>query len=98
MKKNIFFENFFNINEKKFLKFYLHFVRFFSRLFKIRIYYFQFGLLWDLIKAEKNENLLKIKVFQKFYEFFENKKLFLLLKQIKKKILIKNEVCRNFLI
>ena len=30
-------------------------------------------------------NLLKIKVFQKFYEFFENKKLFLLLKQIKRK-------------
>ena len=84
-EKNFFFENFFNINKKKFSKFYLHFVRFFSKLFKIRIYFFQFGLLWDLIKREKNENLLKIKVFQKFYEFFENKKLFLLLKQIKRK-------------
>jgi hypothetical protein len=44
-EKNFFFENFFNVNEKKFLKFYLQFLRFFSRLFKIRIYFFHFGLL-----------------------------------------------------
>jgi hypothetical protein len=44
-EKNFFFESFFNVNEKIYLKFYLQFLRFFSKLFKIRIYFFHFGLL-----------------------------------------------------
>ncbi len=63
-----------NITNNNSLKFYLHFLKFCSRMFKIRIYFFKFHYLWSLIEEEKRENLLKIDVFSRFYDIFEEKK------------------------
>jgi len=45
IEKIFFFEDFFNINNKVYYKFLYQFLRFFGKLIKIRIYFFQFGLL-----------------------------------------------------
>lgn len=95
-EKNFFFEDLFNFNKKNFFQFFLHFLRFFSKLFKIRIYFFQFGLLWNLIKTEKNENLLRIRVFRLFYNFFSKKLIFYLVKKIKKNNFKKKWSIKNF--
>lgn len=84
-KKYFFFEDLFNCDKISKLTFYLHFLRFFCRLFNVKIFFFKYNLLWDLIENERHENLLKIKVFSKFYDFFEKKKIFIFLKKIKKK-------------
>jgi len=84
-EKNFFFFNFFNNKNMLYIKNYSNFFRFFNRLFKIYIYFFKFYYFWDLIKNEESENLLKIDVFSKFYEKFEEKKFFFLVKKLRRK-------------
>ena len=96
ISKNLFFKDIYHMNDNDNFKYYLNFLKIFSRLFKIRIYFFQFGHLWDLIENEKNENLLKINVFSKFYYIFENKRLFYLVKKIKNKNFNKKWSLKNF--
>jgi hypothetical protein len=84
-EKKFFFFNFYNNNNILYIKNYSNFFRFFNRLFKIYIYFFKFYHLWDLIKNEESENLLKIDVFSKFYDRFEEKKFFFLVKKLRRK-------------
>jgi hypothetical protein len=96
LEKKYFFQDFFNINNKKSLKKYSLFLLFFSRLFKSRIYFFKFYYLWNLIENEENENLLKIDVFSKFYDIFEEKKIFFLVHKLKRKNFYKKWSVKNF--
>src|ERR1700761_4169335 len=72
-------------NIYNYLKHYFFIFRFFNRIFGMRIYFFKFNFLWDLIENEKGENLFKINVFSRFYNIFENKKIFKLLHKFKRK-------------
>ena len=85
IENKFFFKDFYNIYNKKNLKKNLQFLKFLSRLVKIRIYFFKFFLLLNLIEEEKRENLLRIDVFSRFYYIFEEKKLFNLIDKIKRK-------------
>jgi hypothetical protein len=95
-EKNYFFKDFFNIKNRYIWTKYLHFLRFFSRLFKLRIYFFKFNFLWDLIEYEKRENLLRIDVFSRFYSIFENKRLFYLVDKLKRKKLLNQWSIKKF--
>lgn len=96
IEKKYFFKDFFNFNKKKYWKHYFLFFKYFNRIFKIRIYFFKFNYLWDLIENEKGENLFKINVFSKFYDIFENKKIFKLLHKFKRKHFYKRWSIKNF--
>jgi hypothetical protein len=96
IENNFFFKDFYNIHNKKKLKKDSQFLKFFSRLVKIRIYFFKFFLLWNLIEEEKRENLLRIDVFSRFYDIFEEKKLFSLIDKIKRKNFYKRWSIRKF--
>jgi hypothetical protein len=85
VKKNYFFKDIYNINNINNKKTYLYFLKSTNRLFNICIYFFKFNYLLNLIEDEKRENLLRIDVFSRFYDIFENKQLFYLLKKIEKK-------------
>jgi hypothetical protein len=78
------------------LKHYFFIFRLFNRIFRTRIYFFKFNYLWDLIENEKGENLFKINVFSKFYNIFENKKIFKLLHKFKRKHFYKRWSIKNF--
>jgi hypothetical protein len=45
VENNFFFKDIYNINSKRTYKYYLNFLRFFSRLFKMRVYFFKFDYL-----------------------------------------------------
>jgi hypothetical protein len=60
-------------------------LRFFSRLFKMRVYFFKFDYLWNLIEDEKRENLLRIDVFSRFYEILEDKRFLYLIQKFRRK-------------
>ena len=76
VENNYFLKDIYNINNDKQEIKYLNFLRFFSRIIKMRIYFFKFNYLWNLINEEKRENLLRIDVFSRFYDILENKKSF----------------------
>jgi hypothetical protein len=96
IENKFFFKDFYNIYNKKNLKKNLQFLKFLSRLVKIRIYFFKFFLLWNLIEEEKRENLLRIDVFSRFYYIFEEKKLFNLIDKIKRKKFYKRWSMKKF--
>jgi len=93
---NFFLKDMYNINNLKNFKNYLQFLKFFSRIFKLRIYFFKFEFLWNLIEEEKKENLLKIDVFSKFYDILEEKKIFYLIQKFRRKKLYKKWGLKNF--
>ena len=96
VERNYFFKNFFHFYNKNSIAFFSNFLKFFGRLFKIRTYFFHFGLLWNFLKNEASENLLRIDVFSRFYDIFENKKIFFLAQKIKKKMFYKKWSIQKF--
>jgi len=87
VEKNGFFNDL--MNNDKFLSNHYNLFNFYSRLFKMRTYVFKFHHLFDLIKNEDDENLLRIDVFSKFYKIFENKSIFRLVQKFRRKNLYK---------
>ena len=95
--KNFFFFDLINITNIKRSENYSSFLKLFSRAFKINIFFFKFNFLWNLIPNEDNERLLKIDVLSDFYDLFEKKKFFFLIKKFKKKNFYKKWSIKNFL-
>lgn len=96
MEKEYFFKDFFNFYNNKSLKKYSFFLKYFSRLFKTRIYFLKFNYLFNLIKNEEAENLLRIDVFSRFYNIFENIKIFYLIHKFKRKNFYKKWSIKKF--
>jgi len=94
---NIAFENYLNLEKFYFfqdlnnsvnnykLKFFSIFLKFCSKLFKMRIYFFKLNYLHNLMENEEGENLLKIDVFSRFYDIFEKRYFFSLMHKFKRK-------------
>lgn len=83
--KIFFFQDLYNNDSNLRLKFLFLLFKYFNRLFKMSIYFFKFYFLHDLIKNEKDESILKIDVYSRFYSFFEKKKIYDLLYKLKRK-------------
>lgn len=96
LQKKIFLFDLYNISNIESIKNYSNFFRFFSRLFKTYIYFFKFYYWHNLLEGEDAEKLLRIDVFSKFYNIFEKKKIFLLIKKLKKKQYYQKWSIENF--
>jgi hypothetical protein len=83
INRNFFFQDF--NNNKLNYKFFFLLLKYCSKLFKTRIFFFKFNLLQHLMVNDKAENLLKIDVFSKFYNIFEKKNIFNLIFKLKQK-------------
>lgn len=85
IERNFFFFDLINIDNISRVKNYSSFLKNFSRVFKIKIFTYKFNFLWNLIPHEENERLLKVDIFSEFYDLFEKKKFFFLIKKFNQK-------------
>lgn len=85
MEKNFFWMDLFHINNIHYAQLFEKILKYSTRVFKIKIFFFKFNYLWKLFRNEDADNILKIDIFSEFYDIFEEKKFFFLIKKLKKK-------------
>lgn len=97
VENNFFFFDLFNITNIKRVENYSSFLKLFTRVFKLNIFFFKFNYIFNLMLDEDNERLLKVDVFSEFYDLFEEKKFFFLTKKLKKNFFFKKWSIKKFL-
>jgi hypothetical protein len=50
----------------------------------MRTYFFKFNYLWKLMRDEETENILKINIYSNFFDYFERKRMFIMLQKFKR--------------